>query len=83
MSLLLWERGGTGPDLTGYASREWTKQIIADPTHRRFYGSRNDGMPSYRAFPDDPAKNLLTEEELDELVEWLRRSVKKQAAETQ
>ncbi len=69
--------GGTGPDLTGYGSHQWSKQIIADPTHARFYGSRNDGMPSYRAFPNDPGKNLLSEEELDELVRWLRRSVGK------
>ncbi|MCS7238097.1 MAG: cytochrome b N-terminal domain-containing protein [Thermoguttaceae bacterium] len=75
--------GGTGPDLTGYASRQWTKAILANPAHERFYGTRNDGMPSYRAFPEDSAKNLLTEEELDVLVDWLRRSVKKSATSAQ
>lgn len=72
--------GGTGPDLTGYGSRQWTKEILANPAHERFYGSRNDGMPSYRAFPADSGKNLLTEEELDLLTDWLRRSVKKEAS---
>jgi ubiquinol-cytochrome c reductase cytochrome b subunit len=67
--------GGTGPDLTGYGSRQWTIDILSDPTHKRFYRDRNDGMPSYFAFPDRPEKNLLTQEELELLADWLRRSV--------
>jgi ubiquinol-cytochrome c reductase cytochrome b subunit len=72
------EGGGSGPDLTGYASRQWTLEMLADPSHKRFYGDRNDGMPSYHAFPDQPAKNLLSREELELLVDWLRRSIPKE-----
>jgi len=67
--------GGSGPDLTGYGSRQWTIDILSDPAHKRFYGNRNDGMPSYHAFTKEPEKNLLTREELELLADWLRRSV--------
>ena len=69
---------GKAPELTGYGSREWLTAIIADPTHRRFYGDRgdgkvsNDGMPSYQMFPGDPRKNLLDQRQIERLADWLR-----------
>ncbi len=62
---------GTGPDLTGYASREWTIGIIANPAAKRFYGEENDRMPAY-ATTDDESKNLMTNHEIEMLADWLR-----------
>ena len=62
---------GNGPRLTGYGSPAWLVGIISDPAHRRFYGSKNDRMPAYAAAAD-PAKNLLSDEELGILADWLR-----------
>ncbi|MBN2475762.1 MAG: cytochrome b N-terminal domain-containing protein [Pirellulales bacterium] len=63
---------GSAPDLTGYASGEWLMGIIGNPAHKRFYGDENDRMPAYAEFPDEPAKNQLTEQQLGLLVDWLR-----------
>jgi hypothetical protein len=62
----------SAPDLTGFASRDWLRGFISDPNHERFYGKGNDRMPAFAAHPDDPAKNQLTQRELDLLIEWLR-----------
>jgi ubiquinol-cytochrome c reductase cytochrome b subunit len=62
---------GTSTELTDYASREWTKGIIANPAGRRFYGDKNDGMPAY-AESNDESKNLLTNRQIEALVDWLR-----------
>ncbi|MGQ9575669.1 MAG: c-type cytochrome [Thermoguttaceae bacterium] len=64
-------QAGTAPDLTGYGSRQWLIEIISDPASRRFYGPRNDGMPSYRVF-ERPEKNLLDQRQVEVLAEWLR-----------
>ena len=60
---------GDGPDLTGYMSRDWLTGIIKNPEHERFYGSNNDGMPAHHESKDDP---LMTQEEIDTLVDYLR-----------
>ncbi len=60
------EGGGTGPDLTGWGSREWTIGIISDPTHKRFYDRRNDRMPSYGP------KGELTQQQIELVTDWLR-----------
>jgi ubiquinol-cytochrome c reductase cytochrome b subunit len=57
----------TAPILTGYGSREWLIEFIADPAHAKFYGRRNDRMPSY-----GPSQ-ILTAEEIALLADWLRR----------
>jgi ubiquinol-cytochrome c reductase cytochrome b subunit len=62
---------GTSADLTGYASREWTAGIIANPAHGRFYGDKNDRMPAY-AESDDASKNMLTRHDIELLTDWLR-----------
>ena len=56
----------TAPDLTGYGSTEWLTAIIKDPAHERFYGKRNDRMPSFGA------DNRLDEKSLAMIVTWLR-----------
>jgi ubiquinol-cytochrome c reductase cytochrome b subunit len=38
---------GSGPDLTGYASREWMIAFIQNPGHEKFYGEKNDRMPLF------------------------------------
>jgi ubiquinol-cytochrome c reductase cytochrome b subunit len=62
------DEDATAPDLTGYGSAEWMTAFIKDPTHERFYGRRNDRMPSFGtdAKLDDPSITLI--------VEWLRAS---------
>jgi ubiquinol-cytochrome c reductase cytochrome b subunit len=64
---------GIAPDLTGYGSREWLIGIISDPTHERFYGDRNDRMPSFAPQPDQPDSNLLSPQEIGLIADWLRR----------
>ncbi len=56
----------TAPDLTGWGSREWLVGVIADPTHERFYGQRNDRMPSF------VKDGRLTGKEAGMLADWLR-----------
>ena len=70
----LGEKGrlGSAPDLTGYGSREWLVGIISNPAHKRFYGAKNDRMPLYAEFPDQPAKNMLSKESIEILADWLR-----------
>ena len=62
---------GSGPDLTGYGSRSWLAGMIRNPADRRFYGSKNDRMPAYAA-TDEPADNLLSDEDIGQLADWLR-----------
>jgi ubiquinol-cytochrome c reductase cytochrome b subunit len=56
----------TGPDLTGYGSREWLTNFISNPAHPRFYGERNDRMPEFGA------KQILSEREIGLVADWLR-----------
>ena len=55
------------PDLTGYGSQDWLAAMIGDPAHARFYGKKNDRMPSF-------AKRL-TPKEIGFLAEWLRGEI--------
>jgi ubiquinol-cytochrome c reductase cytochrome b subunit len=55
-----------GPDLTGYGSREWMTAFVSDPSHERFFGERNDRMPSFGA------KKMLSDREIGLVVDWLR-----------
>ncbi len=60
-----------GPELTGYGSRAWLVGMIRNPAERRFYGSKNDRMPAYAA-TDEQADNLLSDEDIGQLADWLR-----------
>jgi mono/diheme cytochrome c family protein len=64
------EGGGKGPDLTGWASRDWTRAIIHDPAEKRFYGKRNDRMQSFGA------KQELSPKQIEMIADWLRGDVK-------
>jgi hypothetical protein len=68
-----YEKGklGTGPELTGYGSREWLVGIISNPAHKRFYGPKNDRMPLY-AESAEPEKNILSAQSVEILADWLR-----------
>ncbi|MDR0337989.1 MAG: cytochrome b N-terminal domain-containing protein, partial [Planctomycetaceae bacterium] len=63
------------PDLRGYMSRDWMIGIISDPVSVRFYGPAigkdkgNDEMPSFYFSPED---SVLSREEIETLVDWLR-----------
>jgi len=63
---------GDAPDLTAYGSVEWLAGIISNPEHKRFYPDSNDRMPAFASNPDAAEKNLLTPQELNVLVNWLR-----------
>ena len=70
------ETGTSGkgcPDLTGYGSRQWLVGIISNPAHARYYAKKNDRMPAYAEFPDDPAKNQLSGKSIEILADFLRR----------
>src|SRR5258708_39850255 len=41
------DENASGPDLTGYGSREWLMKFINDPAHPDLYGERNDRMPAF------------------------------------
>ena len=58
----------TAPELTGYGSRQWLIDFMADPTHTRFYGTRNDRMPSFGE------TKILDNKSLELLADWLRGS---------
>ena len=61
------EDEGSAPDLTGYGSREWLVAFIGDPSHERFYGSKNDRMPSFGR------DRKITDREIELVVDWLRQ----------
>ncbi len=62
---------GDAPELTGYGSAQWTAAMIGDPKSKRFFGKKNDRMLSY-AETNDPAKNILSEQSIRFLSDWLR-----------
>lgn len=63
---------GSGPDLSGYGSRNWLRTFVANPAHERFYDGNNDGMPAFMPDPPDSPQNILTREELLLIADWLR-----------
>ena len=56
----------TGPDLTGFGSREWLIALISDPAEERFFGKRNDRMPAFGA------AKMRTALEISLVADWLR-----------
>ena len=56
----------TGPDLTGYGSRDWLVRFISNPAHPSFYGKRNDRMPQ---FGESQKLDAIT---IGILADWLR-----------
>jgi ubiquinol-cytochrome c reductase cytochrome b subunit len=61
-----------GPDLTGYASRDWLVGMISNPNAERFYGENNDRMPAFAAHAELAENNIISPANLDLLVDWLR-----------
>jgi len=62
---------GMAPELTGYGSPQWIAAMISNPKSKRFYGEKNDRMPSF-AETDDPTKNILSEHAIELIRDWLR-----------
>lgn len=56
----------TGPDLTGYGSREWLIGIINNPKQDKYYGDNNDRMPAFGE------EKILDAESIALLADWLR-----------
>ena len=56
----------TALDLTGYGTSEWLQAFISNPKSARFYGNKNDSMPTFH-------QGSLTTEEIELLSAWLRR----------
>jgi len=56
----------SAPDLTGYGSRKWLLDIMDDPAHERFYGSKNDRMPSFGK------DEKLARKQMEQIAGWLR-----------
>jgi ubiquinol-cytochrome c reductase cytochrome b subunit len=57
---------GSGPDLTGWASRQWLVRFLHNPAHEDFYGKRNDRMPPLGE------RGELSPRELEMVAMWLR-----------
>ncbi|HJT32999.1 MAG TPA: cytochrome b N-terminal domain-containing protein [Pirellulales bacterium] len=66
------ESEAMAPDLTGYGSRDWLTGMISNPAHKRYYGDDNDRMPVFAANAEEPENNILSPENLNLLVRWLR-----------
>ena len=60
------DEDATAPTLTGYGSRPWLIAFLSNPAHPDFYGQRNDRMPRFGS------DQILTEQELGLLADWLR-----------
>jgi ubiquinol-cytochrome c reductase cytochrome b subunit len=60
------DEDATGPDLTGYGSREWLISFISNPAHSKFYGKRNDRMPRFAE------EKILDAKAIGLLADWLR-----------
>ena len=60
------------PDLSGYGSRAWLTEFIANPKDDRFYGrTENDRMPAFAGHPGS-AGRLLTDEEIELVARFIR-----------
>jgi len=60
------DEDATGPDLTGYGSREWLIAFISNPAHPKFYGKRNDRMPRFAE------EKILDAKAIGLIADWLR-----------
>ena len=40
--------------------------------HERFYPENNDRMPAFAADRDNPGNNLLSDEQIGQIVDWMR-----------
>ncbi len=60
------DEDASAPDLTGFGSRDWLMNFIANPAHARFYGKRNDRMPAFGA------DKVLDDHAIGLVADWLR-----------
>lgn len=66
-----------GGELSGYMSRQWMIDFIADAESPRFFGESNDRMPIYHRTEKDA---ILSMTEIELLVDWLRGKWYRKAA---
>jgi ubiquinol-cytochrome c reductase cytochrome b subunit len=60
------DEDASGPEITGYGSREWLISFISNPAHPKFYGKRNDRMPRFAE------EKILDAKAIGLLADWLR-----------
>jgi len=60
------DEDASGPDLTGYGSREWLIAFISNPAHPKFYGKRNDRMPRFAE------EKILDARTVGLIADWIR-----------
>ncbi len=80
------DQGGEAPDLAKYGSRQWLVDFISNPEHQRFYGPKteergNDRMPAFLKDKENPAKNILTQRQIELLADFLRRDISRRGAD--
>jgi quinol-cytochrome oxidoreductase complex cytochrome b subunit/mono/diheme cytochrome c family protein len=63
---------GMAPDLTGYGSRAWLIGMISDPKHERYYRDANDRMPAFAAHGKNSPENILSQQSIELIADWLR-----------
>ncbi|MDO4630654.1 MAG: hypothetical protein Q4C70_15850, partial [Planctomycetia bacterium] len=73
------QKGHESPDLTAYASKEWTKKVIADAS--KFY--KGNTMTIFHAEPEGSENNLMTALEIEVVSAWLTQGNVKAEAETE
>ncbi len=54
--------------------------FISNPAAERFYGQKNDRMPSFAEHPAGSLQNELGTESIELLADWLRRDWDRDAA---
>jgi ubiquinol-cytochrome c reductase cytochrome b subunit len=62
---------GIAPDLTGYGSRQWLIDYISNPGAERFY--IEPSMPAFAAHPAGSSENILTPQQIERIIYWLRQ----------
>jgi len=62
------DEDATAPDLTGYGSRRWLINFIANPAHADYYGERNDRMPAFGR------EQSMSDQQIGLVADWLRGS---------
>ncbi len=60
------DEDASAPNLTGYGSKEWLVQMVANPSHTKFYGEKNDRMPAFAS------EGILNDIQINLLADWLR-----------
>jgi ubiquinol-cytochrome c reductase cytochrome b subunit len=67
-------KGAGAPNLNGYGSRAWIRDVISNPADKRYFGDKNDRMPAY--------EKQLSPQQIDLVTDWLRGEWYESSGET-